>query len=651
MHAFRPYSIYVALIVMLVVGSAAANASTVGSAYIHAPAVILQNNTGELTVINLTVTTGNGAVSIRGPAIVAQSTLNSSEVAAMVASNYLHMNENDYNFDYYIANATNVSGPSAGTAMTLLAISALSNKPLLNNFTVTGTMSDNGTIGEIGGVYDKVSAAALDRMKFVLVPAVANQSGEAELYFLIEKTFGLPLVQVSNISEAAHFAFTSVPDIGAYETNYSFYTDYNVSRIPAASVACSNNCSIGNFNKLIAFTFKMTNSEINALRQYPNFIGAAQQLSAQLNESEAMSGKGYLYLGADQAFLTYINAYYLAHHLSTKPEGIDTINSIGNYCASVSPAAINSNNYEYVLGGELRQLWGAYTISADAAAYNLTAVDSDGVMNDLYTAGEANAWCMSSQEMYGIANNISGSPSSFKASLKNVALGRLDGISSIGANLYSQTAGQAYSDGNYPLAILDASYAEAIYGPGVESNSSLGTSALESMAMKISSNATFGIWATQFANEAQFYAYEAKLSQNSSAAHAFAYQAYETAVLAEQISNDTNVIASSIVFNTTTTTLPVGVTTVPQRPITTTSNSIVISGTTVAFIIFSVVILLVAVLIVLLIVLYVLISISKRLREVSRGKGGSPGNEGARENSHVEQAESKRTKRVAAKRK
>ncbi|MEM4839794.1 MAG: S16 family serine protease [Candidatus Micrarchaeaceae archaeon] len=620
-----------ALALMLLVGIASANASTVGSAYIHAPAVILQNNTGELTVINLTVTTGTGRVTISGPAIVSKSTLNSSETAALVASNYLHMNEHDYNFDYYIANATNVSGPSAGTAMTLLAISALSDKPLLSNFTVTGTMSDNGTIGEIGGVYDKVSAAARNRMKFVLVPAVQNQSGEAELYLLVEKTFGIPLIQVSNISDAAHFAFNHVQDISRYQTNYSLYTNYNVSLVPRASVSCSNNCSIGNFDKLLNFTFNMASGEIGALRPYPNFAGVAQQLSEQLNESEAMASKGYLYLGADQAFLTYINAYYFAHHLSTKPEGIDTINSIGNYCASVSPSNLNSNNYEYVLGGELRQLWGSYTISADAAEYNLTAVDSDGVMNDLYTAGEANAWCRSSQAMYNIASNISGSQSSFSSSLKNVATADMNSLSSTGANLYSQTAEQAYSDGNYPLAILDSSYAQAIYGPRVESNSSLDTSALESMAESISSNATFGIWATQFANEAQFYVHEAAMAHNSSAAHAFAYQAYETAVLAEYISNDTRMIASSIIPNTTTTTLPIGVTTVPQHPVITPSPSVSISAATVGFIIFSVVILLVAVLIVLLIVLYVLVSILKHLHAITGNMQRSRGQEGADE--------------------
>ncbi|MEM3876867.1 MAG: hypothetical protein QXP24_04060, partial [Candidatus Micrarchaeaceae archaeon] len=124
---------------------------------------------------------------------------------------------------------------------------------------------------------------------------------------------------------------------------------------------------------------------------------------------------------------------------------------------------------------------------------------------------------------------------------------------------------------------------------------------------------------------------EAAMAHNSSAAHAFAYQAYETAVLAEYISNDTRMIASSIIPNTTTTTLPIGVTTVPQHPVITPSPSVSISAATVGFIIFSVVILLVAVLIVLLIVLYVLVSILKHLHAITGNMQRSRGQEGADE--------------------
>ncbi len=44
--------------------------------------------------------------------------------------------------------------------MTLLAISALSHKQLRQDFTMTGTGGCGERPGEVGGVYDKVGAAA-----------------------------------------------------------------------------------------------------------------------------------------------------------------------------------------------------------------------------------------------------------------------------------------------------------------------------------------------------------------------------------------------------------------------------------------------------------------------------------------------------------
>jgi len=74
----------------------------------------------------------------------------------------------DYNFSYIIEDKNvSVSGPSGGLAFTLDAISALSHEPLLHDFTLTGTISPDGSVGEIGGVYDKVAAAKTHNLKFV----------------------------------------------------------------------------------------------------------------------------------------------------------------------------------------------------------------------------------------------------------------------------------------------------------------------------------------------------------------------------------------------------------------------------------------------------------------------------------------------------
>ena len=229
--------------------AAVASPATVGTSFIHAPAVILFNNTGSLTNISVTITNGNGTVNVIGPAVVGQSTIQSAQTAAMYASTYTHHNESLYNFTYSIEDAgDNVSGPSAGAAMTMLAISAFDGKPLRPDFTMTGTISPDGGIGPIGGVYDKVAAAKANGMRLVLVPKVPGSSTEDELYLLVQTTFGIPLVQVANISQAAHFAFNG--SISGLEnmTAYNFYTNYSVQSLPEPTIDCSSECNYSTFN-------------------------------------------------------------------------------------------------------------------------------------------------------------------------------------------------------------------------------------------------------------------------------------------------------------------------------------------------------------------------------------------------------------------
>ncbi len=185
-----------------------AAAQTIGTAQINAPAVLLQNNTGVITTISLTVSAGNGAVTVTGPSEVAASTIASAHTAAVAGTAYLGLNPNSYNFSYVIHDSmANVSGPSAGGAMAMLAVSALSGRQLRSDFTMTGTISANGSIGEIGGVVDKVGAARADGLALVLVPKVPSTSGEDELYMLAQTAYGIPVVQVVFFNESASYDF------------------------------------------------------------------------------------------------------------------------------------------------------------------------------------------------------------------------------------------------------------------------------------------------------------------------------------------------------------------------------------------------------------------------------------------------------------
>ncbi|MGC8647659.1 MAG: S16 family serine protease [Candidatus Micrarchaeia archaeon] len=516
----------------------------IGSAEIHAPAVILQTNQGALTTINLNITTGNGNVSILGPQSIGSSTIESAITASKYASSLLGKDFYNYNFTYTILNeTTSVSGPSAGAAMTLLAISAFTHKPLRQDFTITGTINQNGTIGEIGGVYDKVSAAKKYNMDFVLVPMASGSSSENELYYLVQNTFGIPLVQVSNISEAMDYAFNSSFNPYAHETYYKFYTNYYVNNLPLAPLSCTNACNNSIFENLTLYTFNFTNREIDNLSSEGNFSNVSNQLLSVLNQARAIAGKGYLYTGADFSFLDYINAYFFVHHNANITSGLNDLDNISNYCYSLAPPQLTTANYEYVLSGELRQAWAEYTINSTIGMYNLTAQDTDGVLNDLYQGAEANGWCTAASFLYSNSANMNGTPISFSQNLKSIAAARLERTSKY-EGLYLATATIAYEQHNYALAILDADYA---YELGVQPPGNMGTSQLISAANTISANATFGVWPSQYADESRFFAYEASIDANASQAHDYALQAYSLANLALQLSNDTKLISHNMI--------------------------------------------------------------------------------------------------------
>lgn len=513
-------------------------------AYIHAPAVVLENNTGTLTIIKLNVTPGNGNVIVNGAAEVANSTIDSAYTAAEYASKYTDFNFSKYNFTYSIEGVnSNVSGPSAGAAMTMLAISVLSDKTLRSDFTMTGTVLSNGEIGPIGGVYDKAQTAKKNKMDFILVPAMQNGSAEDELYYLVQTAFNIPLVQVSNISEAAKFAFSNTPVIDNV-TKYNFYTNYSVNALKPGNETCADYCNESLFKGFVDFTFNLTQHQISNLSKMKNFSNVSQQLNTVLNQSIEISNKNYSYTGADFAFLDYLNAYFFSHAYYTKQQGLNALKSIQAECSGITHPALTFNNFDFVLNAELRQAWAEYTINQTITNYNLTAVDSDGVLEDLYAGGEAKAWCSAANFVYSSQNSENMSDiTAFDGNLKGIADAILINASTY-PGMYLSVAQQAYNDKNYPVAILSADYARA--QGTAEASYALNSSQLDSMSNSLLAGKLYGAFATNFADQAEFYMQESSMESNSTLSHDYAYQAYFSALLARDISTSMDTIHNSM---------------------------------------------------------------------------------------------------------
>jgi PDZ domain-containing protein len=108
-------------------------------------------------------------------------------------------NQVAYTFPFPVSiNVTNIGGPSAGLAMTLGVIDTLSGGNLTGSRTVaaTGTMDDQGNVGDVGGVPQKTIAVERAGATIFLVPPQEYKAA------LTKKTPGLQIFAVSTLNQA-----------------------------------------------------------------------------------------------------------------------------------------------------------------------------------------------------------------------------------------------------------------------------------------------------------------------------------------------------------------------------------------------------------------------------------------------------------------
>lgn len=525
----------------LLAALALAGYSSAFTTYIHAPAVLLQQNNGTLTVIALNITSGNGRIYISGPSSVGNSTLISADTAVRYATSLLGLKTSNYDYHFIIMdNNSSISGPSAGLAMTLLTINNLEHRSLYSNFTVTGTIAPNGSVGEIGGIYDKVEAAKAHGMRYVVVPYAQNGSFEYQMYYLSQQSFGIPLVEVSNATQAVNYSLGTEPVKGI---NYTLLQNYSIGSLPLANVSC-NDCNTAPFAKLTNFTFGMLGGKIEDIPQ--NYSSVKSSASVQLARYRKIAARGYMYAAADMAFLDYVDTslFYNYGNYSYRSAYLQ-IKGIENSCSNASPPPMTASNYEYVIGGELRNYWGSITANESMQALNASNT-TDGIIESLYSASEAGAWCSAASELYNLSEYNNGTSVGLSPSAKEYAAGLLANDSYYGNNTYTQTAELSYRDGNYAASIYASEYAAALGTGAVLTYNNTNLAMLNGMLANISASGT-GVWPAQFADEAEFYIYEAGRSGNSTAKSQYLSSADTVILLADRLSQANKELRSSFI--------------------------------------------------------------------------------------------------------
>jgi uncharacterized protein len=156
-------------------------------------------------------------------------TQNSIRRATQVAENVTGVNFSKYDVVYTVqANASIIGGPSAGAAITVATMAALTNRSINNSVMITGAVNHDGTVGPVGGILQKALAAKDAGAIVFLVPL--TQSSETtyktrdfceeigSVDFCTTETYpvkvdiqaesGIRVIEVMDIKEAAGYMLT-----------------------------------------------------------------------------------------------------------------------------------------------------------------------------------------------------------------------------------------------------------------------------------------------------------------------------------------------------------------------------------------------------------------------------------------------------------
>lgn len=90
--------------------------------------------------------------------------------AASVIRKITNMDINDYDIHVNVIGGGKIDGPSAGAAITVCIISALTDRPIRQDIAITGEISLRGNVKPVGGIFEKIYGARRKGIKLVVIP-------------------------------------------------------------------------------------------------------------------------------------------------------------------------------------------------------------------------------------------------------------------------------------------------------------------------------------------------------------------------------------------------------------------------------------------------------------------------------------------------
>ena len=111
---------------------------------------------------------------------------------------YSQLRKNDVHVN--VIGGGQIDGPSAGAAITVCIISALTERPIRQDVAITGEISLRGNVKPVGGIFEKIYGARRKGIKLVAIP----KDNEKEVPLGLED---IEVKSISHIEELMEIVF------------------------------------------------------------------------------------------------------------------------------------------------------------------------------------------------------------------------------------------------------------------------------------------------------------------------------------------------------------------------------------------------------------------------------------------------------------
>ncbi len=385
-------------------------------------------------------------------------TQQSAEIAARLAARKTGVDLRNKAVLYSVnADAEIIDGPSGGVAFSLLAYAEFSGKRLRTDFAATGSVAQDGSVGKVGGVAQKLEAVRNARLKFFLVPLGQSVAQGVDLQQLGGQ-WGLSVIEIASFDEAAAIAFapTGSPVVAPkHEQKPLLLAALN----PPKESLFMRSLAVSEIDSLSRLADGLDAKNDNSSRLVTKALRESLNLSRQLLE------KNYYYSAANAAFVAQVAAQSFLLSNYSKNDFQAAVNALAvrvNDTRLDYGGAFYASNWEIVAGAQARLAW-ARDKAGKLAEKAPAAVKPLPFLEDY---ASAQAWIKASETLAAAAKNAASASNSGSGVESSVALNEAAarGVAEALAAEANASLSKAYDvDAEWHLAVARESISRGDY--------------------------------------------------------------------------------------------------------------------------------------------------------------------------------------------